>query len=176
MIKIVRKINRISDSIGRTLSYLIFPMILVIVYLVVMRYFFKNPPDWGFEISVFIYGLHMILPGGYCLLEKSHVSVDIFSARSSPGTQRMLSLFSTLVVLFVSLLLVYVSSKWAWQSTLMLQRSIHQTAFNPPIWWFKWTVPISAGLMALQAFSDLIVTFFRYDLDKIEKTNIGGAE
>jgi TRAP-type mannitol/chloroaromatic compound transport system permease small subunit len=44
----------------------------------------------------------------------------------------------------------------AWQSTLILERSIHQSAFNPQIWWFKWVIPISAALVLLQSFGELI--------------------
>lgn len=171
---IARNINKISRKIGYLLSLLIFPMIFVIVYLVVMRYFFKDPPDWGFEVSIFIYGLHLLLPGGYCLLEKAHVSVDIFSVRSSPRIQKMIGLVSSLVILFVSIVLVVVSSKWAWLSTLMGQRSIHQTAFNPPIWWFKWAVPLSASLIALQSISDFLSLFFNFQKNEEVISNLSG--
>jgi len=173
---IVRIIDKISGKIGRLLSLLIFPMIFVIVYLVVMRYFFKNPPVWGFEVSIFIYGLHLLLPGGYCLLEKAHVTVDVFSARSSPRIQKIMGLVSSIVILFVSIVLVIVSSKWAWLSTLMQQRSIHQTAFNPPIWWFKWAVPVSASLIALQSFSDLLSALCNYHKNPEMESNLSGDE
>lgn len=159
MMRITKAINSISVGIGRAVSFLMLPMILVIVYLVVMRYFFHKPPIWGFEISVFIYGLYMILPGSFCLSQKAHVAVDILPTRSSPRTQKYLSILSSIVVLFVSVIITYISTKWAWQSTLIREHSIHQTPFNPPIWWFKWAVPISACLLALQAFGDLLTIF-----------------
>jgi TRAP-type C4-dicarboxylate transport system permease small subunit len=52
--------------------------------------------------------------------------------------------------------LVWLGSKWAWEATRTFERSIHQTAFNPPIWWFKWVVPISAGMIAIQAMTNLV--------------------
>lgn len=172
MTRISRAINHISDFVGRALSFLILPMILVIVYLVVMRYVFHRPPVWGFEVSVFIYGIHVILPGSFCLLQKSHVTVDILPAHSPPGVQRILSIFSSLVILFVSIVITYVSTKWAWQSTLILEHSIHQTAFNPPIWWFKWVVPFSSILMGLQAFGDLLMDLSGKDSEENKNSTV----
>ena len=46
---------------------------------------------------------------------------------------------------------------------------MHQTAFNPPIWWLKWFIPISAGLVALQAIADLLKEIIKKDLKTVAK-------
>jgi TRAP-type mannitol/chloroaromatic compound transport system permease small subunit len=54
--------------------------------------------------------------------------------------------------------LIYIGSKAAWISTLQLERSSRQTPFDPQIWWYKWVIPFSALLLALQALVESIKT------------------
>jgi TRAP-type mannitol/chloroaromatic compound transport system permease small subunit len=97
-----------------------------------------------------------MLSGAYCLKLKAHVNVDILPQYLPVFGQRILELLSSIVIIIVCLTLVFHGYKMAWQSTLILERSIHQSAFNPQIWWFKWVIPISAALVLLQSFGELI--------------------
>jgi len=60
------------------------------------------------------------------------------------------------VVLFVALTIIWVSVPGAWRSTLMRERSTHQTPFNPEVWWYRWIIPISCTLISWQAFKDML--------------------
>lgn len=158
-----KKLDKFQDVIGTVLALSIILMVLVIVYTVIMRYVFKNTPDWGFEVSVFIFGIYSILSGAYCLKEKSHVRVDILPSLLSEKKQRVIDLISTIIIIVVAISMIYTGSRFAWQSTRILERSIHQSTFNPQIWWFKWMIPISAFLLLLQALVDLgqLVVYFK---------------
>jgi len=155
MDKILAKINSISQRSGEIISYLILPLIGVVVYTAFMRYILHQAPDWGFEISLFIYGIYFMLAGAYCLLTKSHVAIDILSRHIPIRGQKILEIINNLVIFFVCTYMFLDGSKWAWRSTKIFEHSIHQTVFNPPIWWYKWLLPISAMFIAFQAFSYL---------------------
>ncbi len=145
------------ERLGRYTSYLILPLAFIIVVAVIMRYIFQNMPGWAFELSLFIYGVHFMLGGGYTQLKGKHVAVDIIQKYISPGKRWILDLLSELVVGFSSAVLLYLSYPWARESLRIMERSMHQTTFDPPIWWFKMVVPVSAALLLFAA----VIKIFR---------------
>lgn len=163
---ILHGINKISERTGETVSLLILPLIGIIVFGVIMRYIFNNPLDWDFESSLFAYGLHFMLGGSYCLMRGAHVSVEAIPGRLSKRGQILIQAVSSLVIIFCCIIIVLIGSPWAWQSTKILEHSIHQTTFNPPIWWYKWVVPLSALLILLQAIADFVVAIQELINDK----------
>lgn len=145
---------------GKLISLLLLPLIAMIVYSSLMSYFFKAPPSWTFEMSLFFFGSFFMLGAAYCHSEKKHVAVDVLGRYLPPKWQRGLGIFIELIVLLVAIVFVYVSVPNAWQSTMMGERSVHQTPFNPPVWWFRWMIPIASTLIALQAFRDMLGHIF----------------
>ena len=151
-------INSMSQWSGKVIGYLILPLVAVVVYTALMRYAFNKPPIWGFEVTLFLYGLHFVLTGAYCLNVKALVAVDVLPRYLPIRGRYVIEIMASLVILFVCGMLVWLGSKWAWEATKIFEHSIHQTAFNPPVWWYKWAVPVSGGLIALQALANLIGT------------------
>ena len=39
---------------------------------------------------------------------------------------------------------------------MMLERSTHQTPFNPHVWWYRWIIPISCLLLSYQSIRDMV--------------------
>ena len=159
MQKFIAFADKLSMGTGTWTSYLILPMIGVIVFTAVLRYFFDIAVDWGFEVSVFIYGVHCLLGGCYTMVLKGHIAVDSIPRRLPVRWQKYIEIISFIIVIAVCLVAVWQGSIWAWKSTKIWEHSIHQTVFNPPIWWFKWTIPISAALIIIQSLADLFKVF-----------------
>lgn len=132
---------------------------IVVFYGALMRYVVKDMPSWAYEISIFMYGILSFCSGAYCLLHDKHVSVDIIKGRLSPKLQRNLDVMYAMVTIICIAIISYYAICWAIESTLILERSEHQTAFNPQIWWFKWTVVIALIMLILQAISSIMKHF-----------------
>jgi TRAP-type C4-dicarboxylate transport system permease small subunit len=156
MQKIIDLVRELSRRIGTVSALLILPLIAVVVYSVIMRYIFNSPPQWSFEIALFLFGINITMGGIYCQLKQKHIEVDILKRLVGPKGQATIRIASLFSAVFVCMVILWYGAPWAISSTKILERSIHQTAFNPPIWWFKWFVPVSAGLMGLQALVDLV--------------------
>lgn len=154
MNRFIRVIERISQHTGQYIAYLLVPLVVTIVYSVVMRYYFNEIVDWAFEMSLFMYGMFVMVGGAYALKTQAHVRVDILPERVSRRAKCWLDLFSFVVIIAVCFVLVYIGSKMAWESTLRLERSPRQTLFNPPIWWYRWLIPFSAAILGLQAIAE----------------------
>lgn len=155
MEKFINTIDRFSENIGHALAWLLLPIIGIVLYTAVMRYFFHTAVPWGFEMGLFAFGIHGIGGGGYCLRQDGHVNVDVLAPHLPKKWSAVLGIFSSLVIVAVTVGILYLGSRWAWRSTLLLERSIHGTEFNPQIWWFKWIIPLSALLVLLQNAADL---------------------
>lgn len=144
------------ERLGRLVSLLILPLIAIIVYSALKSYFFKAPPIWTFEMSIFIFGSFFMLGAGYCHKNKGHVAVDIINHYLPPKWRKVQGIFSESVILFVALVLIYISVPNAYRSTLMGERSILQTPFNPYVWWFRWIIPISGVFIVWQNIVNII--------------------
>ena len=144
-----------SEKVGSSSSMLIFLMVLVVFFDVVARYVFSSPTNWGFEVAIFIYGIHFMLGGALCQKKRKHVEVDILPKHVGEKGKVFLRLMSLFMVLVVCAAMVWFGSRWAYDSTLILEKSVHQSKFNPSIWWFKWLVPVSALLIMAQVTVDI---------------------
>ncbi len=145
---------------GRLVSLLILILIASILYSTLKGFFFRSTPIWNFEVSLFLFGSFFMLGAAYCHMEKKHVAVDVLTHYLPPKWQRYQAIVCELVVIAVVLTILWASVPPAWRSTLMRERSTHQTPFNPQIWWFRWIIPISCGLISWQAFRHLISLIF----------------
>lgn len=162
---LLKVIDSISEYSGRAVSYLLLPLILTIVYSVIVRFFFKDIVDWAFEISLFAYGIFVMVGGAYTLKHKSHVRVDILSYYVGRRWSLMLDLLSFAIIIIVCCILVHLGIKAAYVSTMRLERSSLQTPFNPQIWWYRWIIPFSATMIGLQAIVESVrmIKFFNND-------------
>lgn len=138
------------------LAYVIFPVIAVVTYGAFMRYVFHAMPNWCFEISIFLFGIYIMIGGAYIYSEQKHIRVDILERYFPQKVNTILRFVSELIVIFTCVMLIYISSPWVWDSFLLKEKSVHQTSFNPPIWWFKAIIPISAALILFHSLRKLI--------------------
>src|SRR5262245_60277926 len=73
----VRVIGRVNETVGRLAGLLIVGVVIIIVREVIARDAFHAPSLWADESMTFLAGLAYALGGGYTLLHRGHVLVDI---------------------------------------------------------------------------------------------------
>lgn len=158
MLKVERSINTLNEKVGVLTSYLALPMILVVVYEVFMRYTFNAPTSWGFEVTTFIYGMHLILGFGFTHLHDAHVSIDVFEAKLPARPRATLRIISNCIFFIptVGLLsiwsVIYAADSW---------KDLEQapTSWAPPLYPFKTVMAIGFILLFLQGIAKLIGDF-----------------
>lgn len=154
----MRFIHNLNEWTGKIISLLIFPLIVVIIYEVVMRYFLLQSQLWVPEISVFLFGAFFVLGGGYALLHKSHARLDVLYNRFSPRTKAIMDIATSVFFFFFFAVLIWKGSVVAWHSMTSLERS--QSAFAPLLFPIKMTIPLGAALFMLQGIVKLIADAF----------------
>ena len=156
---IVQRLTRFCDTLnawtGRSVAWLIWVVVALCVFEVVTRRVFNLPHKWSYDVINMFYSVHFMLLGGYALLHKGHVAIDIFSTRLSPRIQAILQIATYLVFFFPFLaVLFWVGLKSAHSSWLMQERSSIGLPLVFPI--MKSTIPAAAVLLFTQGVAELI--------------------
>lgn len=158
MLVIERSINKLNERVGVMTSYLVLPLVLVVVWEVVMRYVFNAPTSWGFEATTFIYGVHFALGFSYAHLHNGHVSIDVFESKLPHKPRTILRLLTNLIIFLPSVgMLTFASVIYAADSWQNWERA--STSWGPPIYPFKTLMAIGFLLLFLQGAAKLIGDF-----------------
>lgn len=147
-------IDTISDWSGKLISLLLIPMIAVIVYDAVARYAFNSPTHWAYETVTFLFAGLGILGGAYVLLHKGHVSMDIIYTRLSPRKQAIMDLLTSFFFFLFCGILLWKGGQYAWTSLKL--RETTTSAFAPPLYVIKMTIPVGAFLIILQGIAKFV--------------------
>lgn len=153
--KSIQTIDTIQDWFGFFVSMLIFPMVLVVLYEVMMRYIFGKPTSWGFELTTFIYGVHYMLGLGYTLMYNGHVKVDVFLNMLPKKKKHMVSFLTTLVFFIPVFFLLSIGTlQFAWTSIIQTEHS--WTSWGPPIYPLKALMALGFVMLLIQGISSIL--------------------
>jgi len=151
----ITAVNRLLFLIAAALIFAVVPMLL---YEVVARYMFNAPTVWAMEASTLVFGPHFMLAGPYLLHLKGHVAVDILSEKLDGRMKTASEVFTYAVVAVFAGVFAVVSWPLAVNAYGMSETSF--SAWNPPIWWLKFIVPLAFAMLFAQAIAETIRTLF----------------
>jgi len=155
MFKLDGAIDTLNEKVGLYASYLILPLISVVVWEVIMRYGFNAPTSWAFELTVFLYGVHFCFALAYAHKHNTHVAIDVFEARLSDKSRIKLRIFTNVVLFLptIGLLAFYICvlAVNSWQ-----QWEHASSSWAPPIYPLKTLMAIGFILFFLQGVAKLI--------------------
>lgn len=150
LIHLITLINRWCFNLAAALMLIIVPVML---YEVTSRYIFNAPTTWGMELAVLLFGPYFLLGGPYLIHIGGHVNLDIVRRRLSPKTGRYLDSFNYLIIIVFCCILISYASPLAIQAFEYKETTF--SAWNPPLWPYKFIVPLAAALLALQTLAEL---------------------
>ena len=150
----LRLIGWINDQAAKILSSFILIIFGLLIMEVVRRYLLNAPTVWANELTQMLFGAYIVLAGGYILATEGHVNVDILYSRLSRKTQAILDIITSVLFFLFCMMMVYYGGSLAWESLSTFEHS--QSAWNPPIYPVKLTIPLGAGLLLLQGIAKLI--------------------
>ena len=154
--RLLRVIDSISEWSGKTVSWLVLVLTVMLGYEIVMRYVFNAPTKWAFDLSYMVGGSYFMLGEAYTLLKKRHVRIDIFYVRFSPRKQALVDVMFYVLFFFplwgglLYALIPYVYLSWA-----IGERSM-QGYWMPILYPFKTVMPVAVSLFLLQGVADFL--------------------
>jgi len=150
-----RVIDAMSEWIGKGMSLLLIPMVLLLVFEVTMRYGFNSPTSFSHEASLFLFGITGMLAGAWVLRLDGHIRMDAVYGRLSPRIKALLDVVTAPLFFFLIIVLLFSSYDAACFSVAMREHT--SSTWGPPYYPVKIVVPVSALLILLAG----VVKFIR---------------
>ncbi len=142
----IRFADDLSAWFGKVFAWCILVMTFGIGYEVVVRYAFRAPTPWAFDLSYMLYGTLFMMAGAYTLSRDAHVRGDFIYRLWKPRTQAVVELVLYFLFFFPGVLaLVFAGWKYASRSWSYLEVSSNSPA-GIPIYQFK-SVIVGAGIL-----------------------------
>jgi TRAP-type mannitol/chloroaromatic compound transport system permease small subunit len=149
-------IDKLSTAVGQFFSWIIVALTGLICFEVFSRYVLSNPHPWVFDTTYMLYGTVFMMAGAYTLSKSGHVRGDVLYGFFEPRTQAILDF----VLYFVFFMPGVIALAWAGYSFAVESAAIRETssitADGPPIWPFKFVIPIAGTLLVLQGIVEII--------------------
>jgi len=98
MQKLLLAVDKLSTFVGKSFSWLILVLTLMITWEVFSRYALDNPHPWAFDVMSMMYGTLFMTAGAYTLSQNGHVRGDVLYGFFPPRLQAGLDL--ALYILF----------------------------------------------------------------------------
>ena len=153
-IVIVNSIDFINQWVGKLASFLVIPLMFVIVFDVVKRYFLNDPTMWALELSEILLLYMICLGAGTALLHKAHVSVDILVNKYPERRKAMINVILWPVLLLICFILAWKGITLLWDDIVF--GSTSDTMWAPPMWISMVMIPLSGLLLGLQGLAEWI--------------------
>lgn len=147
-------VDRLNTLVARFWGASIVLVTLVILYEVVARGVVGQATVWANETTVYVSAVAYLLGGGYALLRRGHVRIDLLYNVLPLGLRRAADVLSfACFALYVGALL-WIGSRMAWASYLQSEGT--GTPWNPAIWPVKMAIPVAGLLLLLQGVVNLL--------------------
>ena len=149
----VRYVEAVNKAVGKFSMYLIFAMMGVLLFESIFRTIFNQPHIWVVEIAQFTMAAYYLLGGGYSMILKGHVRMDLLYGRWSAMRQAMTDVITIFFLIFYLVFLLYggISSiEYA-----VTYGQVNYTPWAPPLAPIKIIMTIGILLMLLQAIATL---------------------
>ena len=155
----VRCIDAVNRAVGEFSMYIVLVMTGILVFESISRTIFNRPHIWVVEMIEFLMAAYYLLGGGYSMILKGHVRMDLFYGRWSEKGKAVVDLITAPFLIFYVVVLL-IGGLSALEYALEYGQK-NYTAWGPPLAPIKLIMVIGIALMLLQSFA----TFFK-DLAK----------
>ncbi|WP_432474194.1 TRAP transporter small permease subunit [Amphritea sp. HPY] len=142
--------DRVSEWVGKTVSWMCLAMIAGLCYEVGARYLFLSPTSWAHESTTMLYGTFCILAGVYTHKHHGHVRSEVIYNLFPVRGRAVLDVLTGLIGLVVFAIFFVITFNYAADSWAIKEVSSKST-WAPIVYPFKSMLPLAVGLMILQS-------------------------
>ncbi len=147
---LVRRIDRLNESIGRAVAWLALAMVMIAAFVVVARYGFNWGRVWLQESYVWLHAALFMLGAAYTLRHDAHVRVDIFYRPAGARFKAWVDLLGSLLLLApVVVVVAVVSLPYVARSWRGLEAS-REAGGLPGLFLLKTVILLFCGLILAQ--------------------------
>ena len=156
MARTITVIDGFSHLTGKLVCWMILPLIGVMVYEIVARYYFVAPTIWAYDMSRMLYGGYFMLGAAYALSKGVHIRSDFLYRDWSVRRQATTDLLLYLVFYFPAMVIfLWVAGEYAFAALSRWERGM-DSAWMPYLGPVRSTIPIGIAFLVIQGISELL--------------------
>jgi len=151
----VRSVDATNKVVGIFAMYLVFMMIAILLYEPIARNLFGKSSIWAVEMAQFTMAAYYLLGGGFSMMLKGHVRMDLLYGRWSERRKATVDAITSIFLIFYLVFLLYGAYSSIEYAVMYGQKN--RSAWAPYMAPIKIIMGTGVLLMLLQA----IATFFK---------------
>jgi TRAP-type C4-dicarboxylate transport system permease small subunit len=129
-------------------------MVFNVIWQVLTRFVLQNPSSYTEEVARYLLIWLGLLGAGYCVGQKSHLAIDILTARFSQPLQSLTSLFSYSVILLFSVVVLIAGGYHLVETTLSFRQT--SAALQIPLGYVYLALPFCGLLIVFYSILSII--------------------
>jgi TRAP-type mannitol/chloroaromatic compound transport system permease small subunit len=155
LLKLSRLIDRINESIGKFIMWLVLAAVVISSLNAVVRKAFDFSSNAFLEVQWYLFGAVFMLGAGYVFLRNAHVRIDFISTKLSPRTNAIIDALG-IVVFTIPLALILIHLSWPLFAQAWVSGERSANAGGLIRWPVLLMIPVGFAILAVQALSELI--------------------
>ena len=151
---IIDSINSFNKRVGVFASWFSGLLVIVVLYDILMRYFFKQSSPWIMELEWHLFSILFLLGAAFTFQVDRHVRVDLFYSKMSKREQARINLFGNLLFLLPWCVFIFKYSFSYALASYQIGEGSPDPGGLPFRYIIKFCIVIGFVLLALQAISN----------------------
>ncbi len=152
--QVVKKIDALTELVGRSIAWLTLVMMVVMFAVVVLRYLFNTGSIAMQESVMYLHATIFMVAAGYTLKHDGHVRVDIFYREMSPKNKAIVDLLGTVCLLLpVMGFMGWISFDYVLNSWSVMEGS-QEAGGLPAVFLLKTLILLMVSLLMLQGIAE----------------------
>jgi TRAP-type mannitol/chloroaromatic compound transport system permease small subunit len=155
LLKLSALIDRITESIGKTVYWLVLLSVIVSAGNASIRYAFDTSSNAWLELQWYLFSAIFLLCAGYALLRNQHVRIDIINGRLPRKVQLWIDILGGIFFLFpMAIIIMWLS--WPYFIESVVRHEVSSNAGGLIRWPVKLLIPVGFFLLIVQNVSEII--------------------
>jgi TRAP-type mannitol/chloroaromatic compound transport system permease small subunit len=147
-------IDRISAWMGKTFAWLVVILVATTFYDVVVRYLFRAPTGWAYDVSYYLYATIFMMGGAYALSRNQHVRGDIFFRLWPVRLQASIELTLLLLFFFPGIIALVSTGYQFFEISLHSLERTQTSTVQLPLYPLKAVIPVAGAFMFIQGIAE----------------------
>jgi len=155
LLRLSRGMDRISEWVGRILTWALFATVIVSAINAIVRKVFSVGSNAWLELQWYLFAAVFLLGAGYTFLHNAHVRIDFLSGRLSARTRNIIDIIG-IVAFLTPLAWILLQLSWPLFVNAWTSGEMSQNAGGLIRWPVLALVPLGMALLLAQAASELV--------------------
>ncbi len=151
-------LGKVEATFATVAGVLVLLLMIVTDANIIGRYFLRIPLTGSVEVAILLFVIIMVIPQAYVQQLKGHLGVEFIYERVSPIKRCLMSLFTSILLLLISVILTWQSVRFA----ARIWGSYFYGLIPIPYWPALLAVGLGFGLFSLRVLQQNIELFLEF--------------